>query len=196
MTRLSDWAEHAARAARAWGTGRHEAMAWASLALALALGAAQGGFVSWERVRSIPSAEMRAVDQHAFHVRCWIPGSDAPWPWDGERYGRSTLRVFEDGRPLGPPHTGHDQIARLGAGRYSHWNSTLSGGVVFSSSDGSDPRANGRSYELRYDWVPPAGCGRLVALPDLPLNARRRPSHRQDWCLERSLEAGSQATPP
>jgi hypothetical protein len=54
----------------------------------------------------------------------------------------SSLRVFEDGTALGPAHSLHDEIRSAGAGRYSHWNNDL----FFSSSDGSDPRANGRRY--------------------------------------------------
>jgi hypothetical protein len=57
---------------------------------------------------------------------------------------RSRLRLFEDGVPLGPAHTLHATIAREGHGRYSHWQ----GGLVLSSSDGSDPRSNGRRYEV------------------------------------------------
>jgi hypothetical protein len=43
---------------------------------------------------------------------------------------------------LGPAHQTHDEIARLGHGRYDHWK----GLMVFSSSDGSDPASNGRAY--------------------------------------------------
>lgn len=55
---------------------------------------------------------------------------------------RSRLVVLEDGQPLGPAHTAHDVIRQQGAGAYSHWNDVL----YFSTSDGSDPRTNGRSY--------------------------------------------------
>src|SRR5205823_12565958 len=34
---------------------------------------------------------------------------------------RSPLILYEDGRPLGPPHSLHDHIRQLGEGRYSHW---------------------------------------------------------------------------
>lgn len=55
---------------------------------------------------------------------------------------RSNLRLQEDGTLLGPPHATHDAIGREGGGRYSHWIE----GLYFSSSDGSDPNLNGRSY--------------------------------------------------
>ena len=57
----------------------------------------------------------------------------------------SPLVLLEDGRALGPAHSLHDDIRALGAGRFSHWN----GYLWFSSSDGSDPRRNGRRYSIR-----------------------------------------------
>lgn len=54
----------------------------------------------------------------------------------------STLRLVENGRPLGPAHSLHDEIRAEGHGRYSHWT----GFLYFSTSDGSDPRTNGRQY--------------------------------------------------
>lgn len=55
---------------------------------------------------------------------------------------RSMLYLFEDGAQLGFPHAPHDDIDRLGSGRFSHWESTL----YFATSDGTDPRENGRTY--------------------------------------------------
>lgn len=63
--------------------------------------------------------------------------SDAP---DAPK--RSTYLICEDDRPLGPPHTAHGDIATKGAGRFSHYGP----GFYFSSSDNSDPNANGRNY--------------------------------------------------
>lgn len=63
--------------------------------------------------------------------------SDGP-----NRPDASDLILFEDGRPLGPAHSSHAEIRRQGAGRFSHWDAAL----WFSSSDGTDPRTNGRSY--------------------------------------------------
>ena len=59
--------------------------------------------------------------------------------------GGSRLKLFEDGRELPHPHSNHDDIRELGAGRYSHWNDA----VFFSSSDNSDPAKNGRRYSVR-----------------------------------------------
>ena len=63
----------------------------------------------------------------------------------GDRPGRdnaSPLFLFEDGQQLPYPHALHDDIAATGRGRFSHWESSL----FFSSSDGTDPNSNGRSY--------------------------------------------------
>jgi len=54
----------------------------------------------------------------------------------------SPLTLFEDGVALGPAHSQHQEIQRLGQGRYSHWNDS----IVFSTIDNSDPSSNGRSY--------------------------------------------------
>jgi len=59
--------------------------------------------------------------------------------------GRSRLKLFEDGQELPYPHSNHDDIRQVGAGRYSHWNDA----VFLSSSDNSDPSKNGRRYSVR-----------------------------------------------
>jgi len=63
---------------------------------------------------------------------------------DPAHVDRSTLVLLENGKPLGPAHAVHDSIRKLAGGRYSHWT----GMIRFSSSDGSDPRANGRTYSV------------------------------------------------
>jgi hypothetical protein len=63
---------------------------------------------------------------------------------DGDHPDRSPWVLLEDGRPLGPPHSLHEPIENVGLGRWSHWQDT----VMFSTSDNTDPRANGRSYRL------------------------------------------------
>jgi hypothetical protein len=63
---------------------------------------------------------------------------------------RSNLLVCESNTLLGPMHVTHGDIAKLGEGRYSHWNNS----VVFSASDNSDPNTNGRIYTI---ITPPAG---------------------------------------
>lgn len=56
----------------------------------------------------------------------------------------SRLAVHEGGRPLGPAHSLHDTIRTIGRGAYSHRQDQ----VIFSTTDNSDPRANGRAYKI------------------------------------------------
>lgn len=60
----------------------------------------------------------------------------------------SVGKITEDGYLLGPGNAQHDTIRQSGGGAYSIWKNT----VYFSSSDGTDPRTNGRSYVL---FTPP-----------------------------------------
>jgi hypothetical protein len=56
---------------------------------------------------------------------------------------RSSLILYEGARPLGPAHSNHSDILGYGQGRFSHWSGS---GFIFSSSDGTDPKTNGRTY--------------------------------------------------
>jgi hypothetical protein len=69
----------------------------------------------------------------------------------------SSLQLLEDGKPLAPPHTLHAVVENVGRGAYSHWGD----GIVFSSSDNSDPNTNGRRYSVEY---PPALGGAVLWL--------------------------------
>lgn len=77
---------------------------------------------------------------------CWtvrLPSSIA----DGDTQAQpnaSRLVVFEEGEVMGPPHTEHAVIRKYGGGRFSHWCDVL----YFSTSDGSDPNANGKTYAV------------------------------------------------
>lgn len=65
-----------------------------------------------------------------------IPGDSESSPTS------STLKLYENGKELGPAHTSHKDIRLYGKGRFSHWGNSL----YFSSSDNTDPRKNGRRY--------------------------------------------------
>jgi peptidoglycan/LPS O-acetylase OafA/YrhL len=67
---------------------------------------------------------------------------------DSENHVQSTLTLLENGRPLGPPHTIHDAIRRVGDGLYSHWDDHKSPSIIFSTSDNTDPLTNGRHYSV------------------------------------------------
>lgn len=55
---------------------------------------------------------------------------------------RSRYLLCEGSQIIGPAHSVHDEVARLGQGRYSHWGDT----IIFSASDNTDPNKNGRRY--------------------------------------------------
>ena len=57
---------------------------------------------------------------------------------------QSKLRLLENGEELGPGHARHQVIRNQGGGYYSIWRDR----TYFSTSDGSDPNVNGRTYTL------------------------------------------------
>jgi hypothetical protein len=64
--------------------------------------------------------------------------------YSGSKFVPSPIEVYENDKLLGPSvHGDLGSIAASGAGRYSHWNNE---GLIFSTSDNSDPRKNGRTY--------------------------------------------------
>ncbi|MBX3464989.1 MAG: hypothetical protein KF830_17610 [Planctomycetes bacterium] len=74
--------------------------------------------------------------------RCFVARVGAGVPSDADIGSR--LVVLEDGVPLPHAHAAHDDIRRLGGGRYSHWGDN----VYFATRDDSDPRTNGRRYTV------------------------------------------------
>jgi hypothetical protein len=113
------------------------------------------------RLGPIDPREIQPEQGHAFIVNVSALGVTAPSDADGG----STIRFLEDGRVL----TGgrqHEEIRKLGAGRFSHWGAH----VYFSSTNNSDPRTNGRSYTV---VVPRSFLGSLVGSGgDSPLRRR------------------------
>lgn len=90
--------------------------------------------VEWT-VQEVSKVDLHPVDGLAYRFPL-----RARWPSDEDSF--STLLLLEDGKPLGPPHQSRDDVATLGKGRFAH----LGQDVIFSTSDGSDPRRNGYSY--------------------------------------------------
>ena len=87
----------------------------------------------------------RAVAHLSGHAyRYDLPDFMSAWVNDDEAENASRLLLFEDGVLLTRPHGSLDGIAALGGGRYRHGAREL----WFSSSDGTDPRTNGRSYAI------------------------------------------------
>jgi hypothetical protein len=66
------------------------------------------------------------------------------WMSQDKRGTSAPAQVREDGIAMALQDSPHADIADKGAGRYSLWNRYL----FFSTSDNSDPRTNGRKYEL------------------------------------------------
>jgi hypothetical protein len=77
---------------------------------------------------------------------CWVVHLPdlARWADSQPQQENSTLMIYEDGRPLGPAHSQHDNIRKMGEGRFSHWEEAL----YFSTSDNTDPNNNGRKYSI------------------------------------------------
>lgn len=124
-------------------------LAAAVLGLGLAL-----EFGAWHSSQELTVERLTPVGGHGFAVALGssVPGlviaNDSP-----ARPRRSTVAMFEDGRPLGPPHSHPLQVNEIGGGRYSH-----RGGLIISANDNSDPRTNGRHYVIAYrlslhDWL-------------------------------------------
>jgi len=115
---------------------------------------------------------------------CYTVPVKPPGRPDSSAGAHSVLRLLEDGKELGPPHSVHQAIRDTGGGAYSHWSGDPNGEsqlLYLSTSDNSDPRTNGRKYEwaVVYDAtsapVPPqigapltTPC-RLPAVPEQPL---------------------------
>lgn len=74
-----------------------------------------------------------------------IPGAGLKLPEDGLT---SPIIVYEDGKPLGPWRRGFKEIVQYGLGRYLIGGQDGTAYVIFSTSDNTDPRTNGRIYTL------------------------------------------------
>lgn len=73
----------------------------------------------------------------------------------------SSLKVFENGKELGPGHALHKEIRSTGNGRFSHWGNSL----YFSASDNTNPSTNGRTYTISYAGSSGAGSGTGITSP-------------------------------
>src|SRR5581483_4098392 len=156
--RLEDLLRWAARA----GEGRAAVLAHALL-LAVSGAALLGAETLRPRAsRALDPAALAPMGGYAF-------AAEAPDARPDGRGGDSTLEVLEDGRALGPAHVFAEGVALWGRGRYRHDARV----VLFSSSDGSDPRTNGRRYELRWSWSPGPLLLAALVIGATVLNARR-----------------------
>jgi glycosyltransferase involved in cell wall biosynthesis len=115
---------------------------------------------------------------------CWtvkLPKS-CPYGESGESRPTHYLRLFENETELGPALSLHDDIRKIGAGRYSHWGGCL----FFSSSDNTSPIANGRRYRFlleRLDQRDLAGQIQDIVNLDVTLSSPCVSSPRQKILL-------------
>ena len=83
----------------------------------------------------------------------------------------STAALRENARQLGPAHSLHQDIRDFGSGRFSHWYEY----IIFSSSDNTDPRDNGRKYALEITlYLPFYFTIAVASLCSLPVFAAHR----------------------
>ncbi|MDB5578707.1 MAG: Pectate lyase [Bradyrhizobium sp.] len=109
-----------------------------------------------------PNSYYVVLKQSASSPLLEIGGDSPKQPWG------SALDVIENGIKLGPAHTMHGSIASIGKGRYSHWDSGEESTIIFSTSDNTDPRSNGRTYMV---VAQPQVSMLLFVLVVLPLSA-------------------------
>ncbi|MET1054846.1 MAG: pectate lyase [Pedobacter sp.] len=73
----------------------------------------------------------------------------------------SILKLYENGKEIGPAHAAHATIRTTGKGAFSHWGTAL----YFSASDNTDPRTNGRTYTYTLGTKSDSNTSTPVALP-------------------------------
>ena len=141
-----------------------------------------------------------AISSDGGHAFVFSPNLVPRWPYVVPSHPASSLapgdvQLTEDGRPIGALDPAHADIRARGGGLYNLWE----GALWFSTSDGSDPRTNGRAYRLavqgrlapRLAFVLRWSASALVALvlarsmlAVLPSTVRR---WRRSWPWLRSL---------
>jgi predicted O-methyltransferase YrrM len=108
-----------------------------------------------EALRKLPKYGCPFVTELGY---CCVQNITSPEPGNSnEEPTRSRLRLFEDGKPLGPPHSLSADVRERGRGCYAHWERGTAvdkdgmhiTDLYFSASDNSDPTKNGRCYTAR-----------------------------------------------
>ena len=101
---------------------------------------------------------------HPEEGNCFVASMDFGEEGDKFTGNKSMIVLLEDGKPLGPPRSVHAAIREKGDGRYSHWTRET---LYFSSLDNTDPRTNGRKYEVT-SRNPRSTLGGLDRFPATP----------------------------
>lgn len=123
--------------------------------------------LSWERSGMSLSIEIEPERVAAFGGEAYatrLPLVSLAGLAFAQRAGETRALLFEDGAPLERRDAPYASVVENGRGRYM----SLPRWIVFSSSDGTDPRANGRRYRVALDaGVPLPALGGLAVLAAL-----------------------------
>ena len=110
-----------------------------------------------ERI-DIPTDQIRPLSSE--RTFAYVYEIDPDEPGDTATNQRSRARLFEDNTPLSPRLHLLAETRLVGGGRWTH----EPGRIVFSTSDNTDPRQNGRTYVLYLPRLYSLVIGRLSAL--------------------------------
>jgi hypothetical protein len=134
-----------------------------AVAIVALIAAGQAGWLT--RTAMLAPAAIGPLKGNAFQIpmsEAWSPSWFVSLFYPSDSMSEpaiSSMQLTEGLRPLGPPHSFHQDIIEKGSGRFSNWNNWL----VFSASDNSDPRTNGRAYSV----ADAPAASRIAAIPAL-----------------------------
>lgn len=108
--------------------------------------------------KTIDSSSIRHADGNAYVANLpsalsegWIKKVFGAASDSSASPSQSRLRLFEEGARIGIAHSMHSEIADKGMARFSHWGAE----IVFSATDNTNPKMNGRQYSVAYPIAPP-----------------------------------------
>lgn len=118
-----------------------------------------------DEARLLTAGELQSVHPAAVPVAsARLPG----WPDNDQFSQRSRVQLLENGKPLILAIYRLEPVLDFGQGRWVH----REGRIIFTASDNSDPRTNGRTYSVRHpiaygpawSWLGLAGFSLSLAL--------------------------------
>ena len=134
-----------------------------AVAIVALIAANQAGWLT--RTAMLAPAAIGPLKGYAFEIpiaKVWSPSWFVSFFYPSDSMSDpaiSSMQLTEGLHSLGPPHSLHQDIIEKGDGRFSNWNNWL----VFSASDNSDPRTNGRAYSV----ADAPTASRIAAIPAL-----------------------------
>ena len=114
--------------------------------------------MQFKALLGLPPADGRRVLKGPFRPDSGAWAAKVPEAGDSTAdHFASALCLYEDGVRLTRAHVPGEAIRSAGAGRYCHWTDGRRSAVHFSSTDGTDPNTNGRTYAYDFsltleDW--------------------------------------------